>query len=77
MKIQSFEQLLEEIFERGIDSAVRELKKGQETNEFRKMSKVQSRVEGAMTKYVTFLLRIMVKPTKAYIQLKSYIAKQR
>jgi len=77
VKIESFEKLIEEIFERGIDSAARELKKGQDMNEFKKMSKAQSRVEGVMTKYVTFLLRIVAKPTKAYIELKSYIAKQR
>lgn len=67
VKIDSFEKLIEEIFERGVDSAVRELKKGQDMNEFKKMGKAQSRVEGVMTKYVTFLLKIVAKPTKAYI----------
>jgi len=39
------------------------------------MSKAKSRIEAALTKFITFEMRIMTKPTKAYLKLKSYIAR--
>lgn len=37
----------------------------------------KSRVENVIMKYITFLVRVMVKPTKGYFELKKYISKEK
>jgi len=67
--------LIEEILWSGLGFAVRDLSRGKE--EGRRASNFGSsrhRVEGAVMKFITFLSRIMRKPTKAYFELKKYIS---
>ena len=74
VKVENILTLIEEIFWRGLLSAVRELGRGKEEGmRGSNTGSAKGNVEEAVMKFVTFLARVMNKPTKAYIELKKYV----